>query len=58
MAAQFVPFQCKNVRFGDDKFEWDKFNICKLVFGLKEMLWYRVVSVVLYGSAVFSKFVS
>ena len=28
VAAQFVPFQCKNVRFGDDKFDWDKFNIC------------------------------
>ena len=58
MAAQFVPFQCKNVRFGDDKFEWDKFSICKLVFGLTEMLWYCVVSVVLYGSTVFSKSVS
>ena len=34
MAAQFVPFQCKNVRIVDDKFEWDKFSICKLVFSL------------------------
>ena len=44
--------------FGVDKFEWDKFDVFKMVSGLIEMLWYCVVSFVFYGSSVFSKSVS
>ena len=67
MAVEFVSFQCRNVRalhawilfyFGFDKFERDQFDVLKLVSGLIKMLWYCVVSFVLYRSAVFSKSVS
>ena len=44
--------------FGFDKFEWDQFDIFKLVSGLIKMLCYCVVSFVLYRSSVISKSVS